>query len=148
MTTNVEGYGLSQIYLNNELAHNMNWETSYDGENLNLAVSTKDNNNNNNTYFIELSNDDILNLLNYPVSKKTLDNRLLDDFNFPSALAGNSKHHKHHKHHRHHKHHKHHKHSRKSHYKHKKNHSHKSNMLNKKTRRHKIKKNLTKKSRK
>ena len=74
MTTNIQGYGLSQIFVNNDLTHNMNWETSYDGKNLNLAVLTNDDKKNKNSYFIELSNNDIVNLLNMPVSKKTLEN--------------------------------------------------------------------------
>ena len=114
MTTNIDSYGLSKIYVNDNLAHSMNWESNYDGENLNVALATG-NNKDNNKYFIQLSNDDILGLLNYPVSNKTLEERLTHDFDL--SLAGDVKHHRHHKshkspkhHHKHHKHHRHHKH--------------------------------------
>ena len=95
MTTNIDSYGLSKIYVNDNLAHSMNWESNYDGENLNVALATSDNKDKD-KYFIQLSNDDILGLLNYPVSNKTLEERLTHDFDL--SLAGDVKHSRHHKH--------------------------------------------------
>lgn len=149
MTTKIDGYGLSQIYVNNKLAHNMNWETNYDGDNLNVALSTQDNNNNKNNYFIELSNQDIFDLLNKPASNKSLESRLLEDFDLSPALAGKHHHPKHHKHHKHRRHSKKmiHKRNKKSHASKKSYHKgNKHHFTNKKTKKNlKLKKKITRK---
>ena len=129
-STNIDSYGLSQTFLNNDLVHGLKWDANYDGKKLNVGVA-ENTKGENDAYFIELDNDDIMDILSVPASGKPLDQRI-------SALAGHthkksrkhkksSKHKKTHhkrKHHKsHHKHHKsHRKHHKKRHHSHKRKH--------------------------
>ena len=79
-TTNIDSYGLSQTFINNDLVHGLKWDANYDGKKLNVGVAEniqgkKD------AYFIDLDNQDIMSILSLPASGKSLDQRL-------SALAG------------------------------------------------------------
>ena len=135
-STNIDSYGLSQTFLNNDLVHGLKWDANYDGKKLNVGVA-ENTKGENDAYFIELDNDDIMDILSVPASGKPLDQRI-------SALAGHthkksrkhkksSKHKKTHHKRKHHKsHHKHHK----SHRKHHKKRHHKSHRKHHKKRHH------------
>ena len=74
-TTNIDSYGLSQTYINDDLVHGLKWDANYDGNNLNVGVS-ENTQGNKDTYFIQLDNQDIMDLLSIPASDKSLDQRL------------------------------------------------------------------------
>ena len=85
-TTNIDSYGLSQTFINDDLVHGLKWDANYDGKKLNLGIA-ENTHGEKDAYFIELDNQDIMNLLSIPSSNRSLDQRL-------SALAGHSHHHK------------------------------------------------------
>ena len=128
-STNIDSYGLSQTFLNNDLVHGLKWDANYDGKKLNVGVA-ENTKGENDAYFIELDNDDIMDILSVPASGKPLDQRI-------SALAGHThkksrKHKKSSKHKKTHHKRKHHK----SHRKHHKKRHHKSHRKHHKKRHH------------
>lgn len=79
-TTNIDSYGLSQTFINDDLVHGLKWDANYDGKKLNVGVA-ENTQGEKDAYFIQLDNQDIMELLSIPASTKSLDKRL-------SALAG------------------------------------------------------------
>ena len=94
-TTNFKSYGLSQTFIGDNY-HDFKWDADYSGENLNIALSEKLNGEGG-SYFIELSPEDLTNLISKPSSSKSLEERL------EHTLAGLTKKKKHHTKKKHHK---------------------------------------------
>lgn len=92
-TTNIDSYGLSQTFINDDLVHGLKWDANYDGNKLNVGVA-ENTQGEKDAYFIELDNEDILELLSIPASNRSLDQRL-------NSLAGDSLHRKKSRKHRH-----------------------------------------------
>lgn len=89
-TTNIDSYGLSQTFINDDLVHGLKWDANYDGKKLNVGVA-ENTQGEKDAYFIELDNEDIMQLLSIPASGRSLDQRL-------GALAGHTHHKKSRKH--------------------------------------------------
>ena len=79
-TTNFKSYGLSQTFVG-DTYHDFKWDADYSGKNLNIALSEKINGEGG-SYFIQLTPDDLSNLLAKPASNQGLEERLND------SLAG------------------------------------------------------------
>ena len=58
MTTKIDSYGLSKTYMNDQLIQGLQYDATYNGENLDLAIGNHDGDH----VFIQLDNDDIINL--------------------------------------------------------------------------------------
>ena len=71
----MDSFGLSQTYVNNKLIHDLKWDANYNGKTLDVGVSQNHKGESDN-YFIQLTNNDIINLLSIPANKQSLDSRL------------------------------------------------------------------------
>jgi len=89
-TTKIDSYGLSQTFINDDLVHGLKWDANYDGKKLNVGVA-ENTKGDDDAYFIQLDNQDIMDILSIPASGKSLDQRL-------STLAGTTHHKKSRKH--------------------------------------------------
>ena len=76
MTTKVDSYGISKTYVNDRLVKGIQYDATYDGDELDLAVGDHEGNN----VFINLDNDDIIEILEKFSSDKTLDERIQEDY--------------------------------------------------------------------
>ena len=96
LNTFVKSKGVMKTITHNNNKTNsneINMDADYDGNIANIKLQTN-NNGQNKDYNIQLSNDDLANLLNVPSVNKSLDLRLLNDFK--KTKMNHQKHHHHH----------------------------------------------------
>lgn len=75
MTSYLTSTGKTQFYDDGDLIQNMGWDMTYDGNNLDIGTFK-----NGDEVYMQLNNQEIMDLLNRPTSRKTLEQRLLHDF--------------------------------------------------------------------
>jgi hypothetical protein len=83
METNLKIIGMSRKSENGHTIDNKSFDLSYDGNYADINTFVNDKNS-----YVRLNNNELIDLLNKPVSKETLENRLMSDFNIsPKILS-------------------------------------------------------------
>ena len=83
MTTKVDSYGISKTYVNEKLVKGIQYDATYDGSELDLAVGDHEGNN----VFINLDNDDIIEILEKFSSDESLEDRIKKDYGAKRHVA-------------------------------------------------------------
>jgi len=76
MAVNIDSYGISRTYNNGQLINSVDYDANYDGDELNLAIQSKDGK----FVYMKMDNDEIMQLFNGPMHKKPLHERIENDY--------------------------------------------------------------------
>ena len=86
METYIQSTGKTQVYNDGDLVSS-GWNMTYDGDNLDIGTYS-----NGDETYVQLDNNEIMQLLSQPASKQSLEHRLLHDFPHKSHKKSTRKH--------------------------------------------------------
>ena len=81
METYVQSHGQYKTMVNGNIIDNAKWNITYDGDILDLAAKK-----NNESYYVQLTNDDIMKLFEIPPSQLSIQDRLENDLKTPLQI--------------------------------------------------------------